>query len=184
MFDLKQEFEKRFGPLRQQAEKLQTELDGVTSDNSHNLLIRQLKAKVEMIGQEILRLTSEAEFGKVEKKEAERNEIQARIYNATSERDQKIDGLKKEISSLLGQKNEIAEQVLREAFAELQKEAWSRLGEAVDFIDLRWKEIEKFHMETGATAAGVTIHNLKIYQNSNQRELWQKISKFVHIPMG
>lgn len=184
MCNLTDEFEKRFSPLRQKAERLQTGLDGIISDNSHNLLMRQLKAKIELMNQEIISLTADGRFEKVEKKEAEKREIQTRIYNATTERDQKIEGLKKEISSLLAQKSEIADQVFKEAFADLQKKAWDRLGEVVDFVDSGWKEIEKFHMETGATAAGVGLHNLKVYPNSNQRELWQKITRWlVHVPV-
>lgn len=183
MYNLMQEFEKRFSPLLREGEELKDKLAVLTSDTSFELTLRQLRAKAGVIDGEILRLTSEAQFGEVEKKETEKREIEGRIHKVTSERNQKIDGLEERISSLASEKKNVADEVLKEGFASIQKEAWSCLEETIDSIDSAWKEIEKFQRETGATAAGVGVHNLKIYPNSNRRELWEKVSRWVHVPV-
>jgi hypothetical protein len=183
MYDLMQELEERYSPLLREAEELKGKLAVLTSDIHFHLGLRQLEAKVKVIAEEVVRLTSEGEFDEAEKKEQEKREIAGRLRNLTSGRNQEIDGLKNRISSLASERQNIASEVLKEAWPLIQKEAWSRLEETIDFIDSTWKEIEKFQRETGATAAGVGVHNLKIYPNSDQRELWGKVSRWVHVPV-
>jgi hypothetical protein len=180
---LMEEFEKRYAPLLEQVEKIRSELDVLTSDTSFKLELRRLEAGIKVIDGEITHYTSEGKFEQAEKEEGKKRELQGRIDSLTAERSQKIDGLEKRIFFILNEKKTVADEVLRDGFASIQKEAWSRLEETIDSIDSAWKEIEKFQRETGATAAGVGVHNLKIYPNSNRRELWEKVSRWVHVPV-
>jgi hypothetical protein len=183
MYNLMQELEERYSPLLQEAEELKGKLAVLISDTSFKLELRQLEAKVKVTDGEVLRLTSEGEFDEAEKKEQEKREIAGRLRNLTSKRNQEIDGLKERISSLSSERKNIASEILKEAWPSIQKEAWNCLEEAVDFIDSAWKETENFQRETGATAPGVGTHSLKIYQNSDQRKLWEKVGRWVHVPV-
>lgn len=182
MYDLNQEFKNRYDPTLQKAEELKRELDALAIDISFENDLRQLRAKAERVDGEVLCLDSEGEFERAEEKKKEKRGFLSRIHTLTSERDQKINSLKEKISSLLAEKTNIASEILREAWPSIQKEAWARLEEAIDFIDSEWKAVEEYQRETGATATGVHLGNLKIYQNQ-QRELWQKVTKWVHVPI-
>ena len=180
---LMQELEERYSPLLQEAEELKGKLAVLTSDTSFKLELRQLEAKVKVIADEVIRLTSEGIFDEAEKKQAEQREIAGHLRNLTSRRNQEIDGLKNRISSLASEKQKIASEILSEAWPSIQKEFFGEFKKAADFCDSAWETVENFKRETGAIAPGVGVHNLKIYPNSDQRGLWEKVTRWVHVPV-
>ena len=154
MFDLKQEFEKRYDPMLREAEELKVRLADLASDTSFKLDLRQLEAKLKVIDGEIIRLTSDGDFEGADKKEAEKRGIAGHLHNLRSERNQEIDRLQNRISFIASERENIANEILREGWPLIQKEAWLRLEEAIDFVDSVWERVENFRRETGAHGGG------------------------------
>jgi hypothetical protein len=140
------EFQKLDDPLKNQVEGLEGELEKCRFDSDRE--VKQLSAKLKLLDQDILQLTSEGKFERVEEKESEKRKISGLLLIIQKEREEKVSAFEKKIEALEGQRGRIPEQVKNDRLYRLRPESHALIEALLDTLDGYVEDINQFCQAT------------------------------------